>query len=590
MPANSYGHMEMFRLSPRDGKALSRLNLFEGQILHGRIYRMEPYAQAGKGSTDSGGIAKIALGSYLIDAVVSRSIPQGAKVVLEVAKLADESFILKLISVEEPQTGGAKNQASMVKPDLIDLSPEALEKIGRAVPRIRAESLSTGQGKLVETPDLANVPPDAARVVRAAISQGFIEPANFTASAQTMRVVLHQAIEDLQAAISRIPSPSPEAGELVESIVTLISRIRPMVASLPASGISAGDDIGQIATALRDIATALRPVIESSGDTSAQTATAKGDQTGTTESSRAQSQSSERGAAPDTGGKAGTVADPQAPGTVKPTTGQSQQPRTPAPLQPTIPGTASSDQATGKPIDPAFSGLLSGETGLSGESSADAASPAGETAHSGDSARAVRAHPARNLLVALRVLSSLAERLAETRGWTVEQSNELRNHAARISSTTDALEGTIIAPLLTHSPDVADFIPRILISFLFTGGHADLAVMQPDEKSGGEGRDTEEKSSESNRTIGVMRLRTEALGRMRVHLDYAETNGDSRVGGRFIVAEETADALKRSISELDRSLDARGLKSEGFRIVGMKSGNDNTDKFTGNAGGIDLKV
>jgi uncharacterized protein YoaH (UPF0181 family) len=590
MVANGYSHMEMFRLSPRDGKALSRLNLFEGQILHGRVYRMEPYGPSGEGLPDRGGIAKIALGSHLIDAAVSKSLPQGARVVLEVVKLADESFILKLISVDEAQTNGGKVAQASVEPDLIDLSPEALEKIGQAVPRPQANSDTVVQQKLVEIPELATIPRDAARVVRAAITQGFIEPVDFTASVPTMRVVLHQAIEDFQATLANLPTPastSTEAVEIVESINALISRIRAMIASLPATGMSADEEVAQVASALREIAGALRPVVQQVTDGSRPAVVVESEEI----SSEAQTASKMTGEGAETisaNAKPEAVTDAtQAPVTPKSAPADQAQ----AGPQQVIPDILPADPSSAKPADSAISEQIPVTPGMKGTSAEDIAGSTEQVSGAADESAPARMHPARNLLVAMRVLATLTQRLAESRGWTVEQSTELRHHAGRISNSTDALEGALIAPLLGRSIDVSDFLPRILFSFLFAGGNADLAVMQPEREGGGEGeRDYEKEDGEQNRAIGVMRLRTEALGRMRILLDYAEADGVSHVGGRFIASTETAEAIRQSISALDRALDARGLTSVGFRIIGLKAEGENNRAPTNRAGGLDLKI
>ena len=590
MVANGYSHMEMFRLSPRDGKALSRLNLFEGQILHGRVYRMEPYGPSGEGSIDRGGIAKISLGSHLIDAAVSKSLPQGARVVLEVVKLADESFILKLISVEEAQTGGGKVAQAQVEPDLIDLSPEALEKIGQAVPRPQANADATVQQKLVELSEIADIPRDAAHVIRAAITQGFIEPADFTASVPTMRVVLHQAVEDFQAMLTNLLAPasaSSEVTELIESINALIARIRPMIASLPATVVSANEEVALVAAAFREITGALRPVVQQAAEGTQSTAIVEGEQV-STEAQAASTRISTAGAETIvTNAKPGTATDAsQAPGVPKSTpAGQVQ----PASQQPITPGTLPAGPSASGSTSQSIPGQIYAGPEVKGTSSTDAAAASEQVSGTGDKSAAARVHPARNLLVAMRVLATLAQRMAESRGWTVEQSTELRQHAGRIANSTDALEGALIAPLLGRSIDASDFLPRILFSFLFAGGNADLAVMQP-ERNGDSGGDYEKEDSEQNRTVGVMRLRTEALGSMRILLDYAETEGVSRVGGRFIASSETAEALRQSISGLDRALDARGLKSEGFRIVGLKTESENNPAPTNRAGGLDLKI
>jgi hypothetical protein len=190
----------------------------------------------------------------------------------------------------------------------------------------------------------------------------------------------------------------------------------------------------------------------------------------------------------------------------------------------------------------------------------------------------------------MRTLAEIADRLASSKGLTIEQSGELRTHAARIASAADALEGAIVAPLLSRPIDVPDFIPRILISFMFAGGHAELAVLQPDgegagagkEKPGGEG-------GGENRTIGVMRLTTEALGRIRVRMDYVEAEGASRVAGQFVAEADAADEIRRALPSLDRALDARGLKSEGFRVIGLKAG-DESKPSSNRAGGLDLRA
>jgi hypothetical protein len=168
-----------------------------------------------------------------------------------------------------------------------------------------------------------------------------------------------------------------------------------------------------------------------------------------------------------------------------------------------------------------------------------------------------------------------------------------------LTSTGDAFEGTIIAPLLTNTPYTLDAIPRLILSILIPGGIGELCIFQPDG-SGHRGSETDksDRHDDRNNCIGIIRLQTENLGSLNVKLDFKEsleTGTQPRVSGVFNVDQSVVDPLRSELPSLDRALEARGIQPDGFNVRGIMATQQTVDSpgkvrqvdFTG---GLDVKA
>ncbi len=622
--------MEIFRLSPTTGKALRHLNVMQGQILHGRVYRMERYGQSmregnagagsgGKGAsgeiTDTGGIAKIALGSHLVEAVVSKSLPEGARVTLEVIKLADESFTLRLIEVLTAKSGdtaaqtsdGGKPSLAQPASDQIVLSPLAQESISDTSSQSSTVQNSAGKsqvdisptGRIVELPEFADLPKALVQNIRAAISEGFINPADFTVKIPTVRFAIQQAVDELQTTLAQLPQSSTAAvKELAESINSIIKMLRPLIVTIPAGGIEIGESIDVMAGVLKDIAAALKPSLP------AQTSGA-----GTAEAGQASSRTQpawSSGTSPtvQSNQPAQTSASPAQPAT-SPTAPTAQTPgQTSVPVEP--PQVSAGLEKTGlpPPADTARTiidhGQIIDAKGKPSSEIENASRDAGDT-------RSQISGQSRNILFGMRMLATLADRIARAEGWNVEQSSVLQTHASHLSTLANALEGTIVAPIMAHAFDSPDLIPRLLLSLLFPGGHAEFGILQPDKSADSRhGKDESEDSrGDESRCVGVIRISTDGLGEVAAKLNYREIDedgGDERkitVSGHFTARPDIADEIRSALNNLDNALDARGIESNGFRVIGLEAPanneklNDETNDeppSDNETGGLDIRI
>lgn len=613
MPTNPYGYMQLLRLSQATGKVLTRLNVMPGQILHGRVYRMEPYGQTGEtvnAGSDSGGIAKIALASHLIEAVVSKSLPEGARVTLEVLELADESFVLRLLAVEASKSANDKGQLSDVsksatsatKPDLAELSALALESAGRPAGEI-ADQLSL---KLVETPKWAELPKPVANVLRAAISENFINPENFTLRASDIKSAIVNALTALRADIAKLGQTAPSsAKELTASLTSLADMVGDSVNSLPATDISMTGSATALADAMKALSGALRALGLSTGSPpdSARVSAETGQRVEPTETGEAQSTSQSaltaKGAdVVTTSAKPGAGTSPSsAPASELP-------PGMEGPRPPALPADPSLIPAAqiGKQVAPqgtTLPGVVQSTVPVESESTAATVSAdAGKESDRGGS------NPSRDILFGIRVLAALAERVARTGRWQVEESATIAAHASRLTTLADAFEGALIAPLLTHAADVPDMVPRLLLSLLFPGGNAQLVILQSDKDREGspeKGARDRGEGGEENRCIGIISVRTQALGEIRAKLEYREIEEDSRavsapsVSGLFRAVGETADEIRTSVPTLERALEARGIESDGFRVTALQVRTDepkadDKPRSKKSEGGLDIRI
>jgi hypothetical protein len=187
-------------------------------------------------------------------------------------------------------------------------------------------------------------------------------------------------------------------------------------------------------------------------------------------------------------------------------------------------------------------------------------------------------------------LAALTGKLAREDGWTVEQSAAIARHASRLTSSADAFEGAVLAPILSRSLEIPDAIPRLLMNILFPGGNAELGVMQIDPESGQE-RPESQSGGKENRYAGILSLDTPGLGRLRVRLDYREADGTSRVGGTFSAGGETVDILIAGLPSLERSLQARGIMTDGFKVNDWDARRPTDSRITReHPGGLDIQA
>ena len=207
--------------------------------------------------------------------------------------------------------------------------------------------------------------------------------------------------------------------------------------------------------------------------------------------------------------------------------------------------------------------------------------------------------PARDLLLSLRTLSDLSTKLAAHDTLPADQSAEIARHASRLGALSDAWEGTLVAPMLAHTADVPDAVPRLLMTLLFPGGNVDLAVVERDS----EGQQPPDKQSGSqddeNSYSGVIRLNTSTLGQIRIRLDYRESevsepdNASSSVGGKFSAIARTANLIRSGLPTLESALQARGIESDGFQVnvsESMSIDNSSPRTFPPKSGGLDIKA
>jgi hypothetical protein len=631
--------MEIVRLSPDTGEVLRRLNVFQGQILHGRVYKVEQIASTGptqKGDPGSRYLLKIALGSQLIEAIVSEEIPEGSKVTLEVLKLTDESLVLKLLEVDSgtkpsPEISTTKQAAISVEPDIAELSVAARD-LGRSIlspPQLSTEPSTASKpaiSEIVSPPDWTGLPPLAAKMIRAAIAEGFLDPARFTQKTPEIRAQLQTAVENLETSISGFRISTGSANDLVESLKVIIQAAKMSIETFPETSVPAGELSKPIADALIQSSTALKspsqPVDSAqSGRTPAPAPAPLAGSTVSTDTKtplsapvRQSEPSTVLGpkveirpgeAAPpakeipaiDISGRA--QSSPEASRSQTPETGrtisQDIQARIPAPpAQPASTTVPASILQKGIPPASAKSTELPPAPAPAADSKSPLPTlkPEGstilETSRAGDLPRDVPAQRDPEALFALRTLAALTGKLAKEDGLTVEQSAEISRHASRLTSSADALEGTILAPVLSRSLDIPDAIPRLLMNILFPGGNVELGVMQIDPESGGERRETPSGAKE-NRYAGILSLETPALGHLRVRLDYRESEDQSRVGGTFSAAGDTVDILIAGLPSLERSLQARGILTDGFRVNDWNSKRAPADRITQpRKGGLDI--
>ena len=275
MTNSSFGYMELFRLSPSTGEILSKLNLFQGQILYGRVFRSEPVTQTDSSSQNSidpanNFLLKIALGSNLIDALVSEPIPAGSRLTLEVIKLANESLVLKLLDVDSSGKPVQTGRQDISTPDSAELSPQAL---GTKLPQIPSPAQTTSTPlaeNIVSSPSLAGLPRSAVQVIRAAIAEQFVDPVTFSARLPEAKASIQAVMDQLDTTVSKAASTAPD---LAESVQTIIQISRSILKALPDSQPTVSEIPSQTSDTLINLSSILRPSstpVQNSAVTSAQ--------------------------------------------------------------------------------------------------------------------------------------------------------------------------------------------------------------------------------------------------------------------------------------------------------------------------------
>jgi len=606
MSPDPYGTMELLRLSPSTGKALRRLNVIQGQVLHGRVYKMEPYAPSSVTGTDMGGVAKIALGSHIIDANVAKSIPEGSKVILEVVRMADESFILRLLAVEEP---GTSSSGANSQPDTAVISSVARENASQPLPVQTENPVQPAFGefsstdlisRLVELPDWSDLPSPVAHILRSAVNLGFINPTGFTTQGFSIRGAFNQAIIELQADLGQFSASIPtDAKPLAESIESLLGTIRTMIPNLPGGDIEIGESSTPVITALKEYAAVLKalvlPAVTSGTPAQARTDAAF---TPSTEPAGHAPQAVIEGGIPSPDGKSIAAFSTDAMTTEPPGTQPAQPPSS---MQPQVPGqeplpVPGLPAAENVPVADLKQMSGTAETPpIQGSREQVAASTDGQSQGSD-------VHSSRNLLFGLRTLVALIERFTQVKGLPIETASTFSNHALQLTALADALEGSLIAPLLSRVIDIPNMVPRLIINMLFSGGNAELAILQPDgsHSDSGTGEGATGDTDEDRCCTGVIRLNTSGLGKIGVRVDYRENDGQSRVEGFFAISSEIADDIRASLPSLERSLDARGIDTGLIRVRSINRNAGNEENSGGNDkpvnrefggwGGLDIKI
>jgi hypothetical protein len=631
MPTNPYGRMELFRLSPQTGKALTRLNVMQGQILHGRVYKME---QAVEGSAKSveggevpegGGVAKIALGSHMIEAVVSKPLPEGAKVVLEVISLGEDSFTLRLISVDAFNLSGAESSGKSESSDQVQLSDNIQKTLIEGFPRPVSQAELSPSAKLVEIPKWADLPQPLAKVLRESISEGFIEPAGFAVKSGQIRISLEQVIKEIETGLAGADnSTAPEIKELAQSIKSILQVLKPVINNMPVKDTIDIESTREIAFSIKasaDIFSSVSKQEVSSVQGKPESVNPafliekpaaqveKPNQLITTESRAINIQA---------GAKLSIVAsEPKPTEVVQPKgTDQNQQQATsqtdakmsPQPVTetskaniqgaielettplngPILPGTVA---AANLPQQPSAKPEFVQQLILKNEIPVADAKVGREITISNQTAeRDFQISHAREILIGMRTIALLENRMARAKGWAVEESAVFGNHASRIAAISDALEGAIISPAMARAIDSPDLLPRFLMNLFFPNGQAEIAVLSDSRNREDADQQTKEGNGE-NHSSGIIRLRTESLGLVNVKLDYREADEERFLKGTFASGEDTSREIRMGLPTLEKSLDAHGIKTEGFRVIETgKARKQETIPKPGSEGGLDIKI
>jgi hypothetical protein len=551
-------------------------------------------------------------------------IPEGSKLTLEVLKLADDSLVLKLLEVDSSgrtvQDASARQSQGLRPdqqgaPDIADLSSRALEVL---TSRTSADSSRSAQIlpdlKLVDSPAWASLPKNVAQVLRAAIAENFIDPAGFTAKLPEAQAAIGAALDGIEKTIAMAGAPADgESGSIIESIQALAKTIRSILNSLPDSMPRVDESAARIGQSLQHLSASFGPASGSPAQSTAGPSSAQAwqemqpslqkpaspDEAAVTAKQAGQSVS-QQDSASQSAATASRDADTTAQSAKaavasgKPAAaavGDQAKPVVQPPIAQSLPAAASKPVAP-PPVaaeePPVSAGPIGGGDAKPGVevTSRDAVSPQAQETNQAT-------HPARDMLLALRTLTTLTSTLARRDGLTIEQSAELSRHAERITAISDAWEGTILTPMLTRSLDVPDAIPRLLLTLLFPGGDAQIAVLQTDKDAKDQGRDQKETGGGEGEGhyAGVIRLNTTGLGQIRVGLDYREVDDAPRVGGKFIATDETVDIIAAGLPSLERSLEARGISSDGFRVIEPSHKRSEPGETpTGRSGGLDIHV
>jgi len=597
MPANSYGRMELMRLSPNTGKALTRLNVIAGQILYGKVYKMEaftPGQQAASSGADpesaaklltAGGIAKIALGALLIEAIVSQPLPEGSSVKFEVIKLGEETFTLKLLEINGEPVGRSEPAKVSQGPDQAEWSSYVRDRIaGEGVeigPRTnninnkpnQAASRIDDNIDFVKAPDLSGLPKSLVQAIRGAIIEEFINPADFTVNYDKVRSDLNELVGNAQGNIFKFMfHQSGKFSDLAKSFFEVTGQLVEAIKVLPAENINPAASPGTISSALNKLTPALQAYmpeiaaeVSDQDETQVRTVTARSDEQAISKpgTDGASTHPAKSGAEILQSPKAGVPL----PGTI------SQAPLLVKPGVISQPLTFSQEPASGPAGTPSKLEILNAVFSTPKPRFPNAAYVISKALDNIHEAEILRAADTRSILFGMRVLVKLSEQMMKMKGISIEDSESIGVYSTRLSQVSNALEGAMVAPLLTHIADSPDLVARLLLSFLFPGGSGELGIFQPMTwDGGGHGRDSEGNDTQKHGTvptIGIIRLSTEGLGDVGVRLEYTESGEkiDGRLGGRFTANVESSKEIINGIPSLEAALDARGIKSGGFRVT-----------------------
>jgi hypothetical protein len=611
MTHSGYGRMELFRLAPSTGDVLRRLNVFQGQIIHGKVYKSEAVIPQEGVNPDSGipaFISKIALGSHMIEVGTDIPLENGAKVVFEVLRIGDDNFMLELLKIDSTPVDRSAQDLQGRATDAVDWSENVvlsdIEKSGdtnsiRVSPKIQDTGVLT-------RPDLTALPKPAANVIRAAINLGFIDAATYSVKSPAIRTYLHNVAEDILVEIDRLVESARTQPEVIrgdraeflklsESIKSIIETIRPVISSIQSKIPELTDStvglIRDLVAAVSILKSAQSPIPQASiqspigtiSDTPAQAGQPQTSVGAHQTTNSVPEQASANSGTPATQNPLTPTGDPSnAPVSTSPA---------PTVVQAALSSTGHGPQGvTPQSADPVY-------TGDSPQKLPDSIRTGGipvEITMSGQ-------NHVRDIVLGLRTLTSLINKLVSNLSQSVESNARLSAVIAKATSAADALEGTVLAPALSRSADAAGAVPRINLPVEIPGGSSNVLILQPageyTGKKPGQGNEKLKTESETGHNIGLIQLYMENLGSVRIRVDVKRqvVRDEIRTGvsGRFHIDKVKEDHIGKSLKSLELAMEARGFRNDGFVVIRVS--NDRAEESAGNnnltkESGLDIKA
>lgn len=666
--------MELLRLSPATGEVLSKLNLFQGQIIHGRVFRVEPAGQHSSFSSvlsQDGSrrdfILRIAFGSHLIEALTDHEIPEGSKVKLEVSRLDDNSMVLKLLDIDPPDYSRNQPVSNSSRTPV-----DSALITGKTDPGIHSPKISSNavqRDSFAESPVYytdSSSPEILNRVIKSALSEGFINPARFNIQPLNIRNALQSALNNLEKTLNAdmklisqenfhltdsikniilfakdiartFSADHPAQGnfqiqpeELIAGIVQNLSKTfvskgipvlvdsqeqkqlislsqtsqtlttsppqinpqssaeakmrSPVDSPPPASGRGTPQSLASsVQTSLNATSSTIsQPVISSSASIPAD---------GLLHTSPSQTTERQVSEVSNPSSVAGSQVNGKAEVNVqKPTpsfAANAPDSLNPAASQPAIFSQTSVPEPAGSPVDGAASKIIPKLEVKHLLKSADSVieesfiPPAQSNSASGN---------AKILLAALRTLSLLVEKLAERMPNNPELAGRISAHAGKIRALSDALEGALIAPLMSKSREIPGALPLIFLEFHIQGGNVEFLALRSEEHTDNLPAQIEN-SDAGNTFTGILSLKTSGLGEIYVRFDYEE-NGETGavISGKFRVDDHLIPVLLGDMHNLESALKARGINVRTFNVTGNIRNSDIRKNNRIQSSGLDIKA